>query len=271
VGARSPSRVRRPAAIIPVLTTTPSTRGDVVENTTTNRTQQRHFKPCWWPEVLHPIVVVSTTTRVGLAGLEPDEADAGGGARRRLRARTSMSRPKPSDPTRSVCPMTSMALDPDAAAAIAQMAPGLGAVQALDLERLGDDDLRCLIEAAEVADRRLASAQIALLDAADRRRLGREDGFFSAKALVRRVGRLSPGRAAARDKAMQALRDLPDINAALGRRRDRCRPGRVAGRRPRQRPRPRRHARPPAKVPSWPRPSASRSRTSRSRCAAGNE
>ena len=63
--------------------------------------------------------------------------------------------------------MTSMALDPDAAAAIAQMAPGLGAVQALDLERLGDDDLRCLIEAAEVADRRLASAQIALLDAAD--------------------------------------------------------------------------------------------------------
>ncbi len=111
--------------------------------------------------------------------------------------------------------MTSMALDPDAAAAIAQLASGLGAVQALDLERLGDDDLRCMIEAAEAADRRLASAQIALLDAADRRRLGREDGFFSAKALVRHVGRLSPGRAAARDKAMRALRDLPDINAAL--------------------------------------------------------
>ncbi|MGI9602427.1 MAG: DUF222 domain-containing protein [Acidimicrobiales bacterium] len=113
--------------------------------------------------------------------------------------------------------MKSMVLDPDAAAAVATLESGLAAIQDLDFAALGDGDLRSLIEVAETAGRRLASAQIGLLDAADRRDLGRADGFFSAKNLVRHVGRLSPGRAAARDKAMRALRQLPDVETALAR------------------------------------------------------
>lgn len=78
------------------------------------------------------------------------------------------------------------------------------------------DAIACIAE-FERLRRRIDAASIELLDQIDRRGLHRPDGHGTAKIMVRHVGNLSPGEAAARSKAARMLRDLPDVALAHSR------------------------------------------------------
>ncbi len=91
----------------------------------------------------------------------------------------------------------------------------IDAVAGLNLEFAGDKEVRGLLAGLEHCERRLASAQIATLDAVDERGLYSADGHFSAKVTGRHVARLSNGEAAGRDKTMRMFRELPDVAAAF--------------------------------------------------------
>ncbi len=88
-------------------------------------------------------------------------------------------------------------------------------VRALDLEVLDGAEVLALVDDLECEARRLRAAQLAVMAEVDRRGLHRADGHASAKVLVRHRGQLPGGEALGRDKTMRALRELPEIAAAL--------------------------------------------------------
>ncbi len=93
-----------------------------------------------------------------------------------------------------------------------------GAIDAfhqLDIDALDGAEVLALVDGLEREARRLRSLQLEVMAEVDRLGLHRADGHASAKVLVRHRGRLPAGEALGREKAMRALRELPEIAAAF--------------------------------------------------------
>ena len=80
-----------------------------------------------------------------------------------------------------------------------------------DLGGRSDAEVRALVSELEVQARKLAAAQLAVMDEVDARRLYEADGHFTAKVMIRHMGRLSCGEAAGREKARRMLAQLGEI------------------------------------------------------------
>ena len=89
-------------------------------------------------------------------------------------------------------------------------------VDTADLGLRSDAQIRALVGELEVQARRLAAAQLAVMDEVDARRLHEADGHFTAKVMVRHAGRLSCREAAGREKARKMLAQLCEVAEAFG-------------------------------------------------------
>lgn len=97
--------------------------------------------------------------------------------------------------------------------AIDQIEVGLDAVFGAGLLPHDSRDAITVIRDLEHLARRVAAAQVALVDEIDRAAQHRDDGHASAKVMVRHVAHLSDGEAKRRATAAKALRDLPEVTA----------------------------------------------------------
>jgi hypothetical protein len=88
---------------------------------------------------------------------------------------------------------------------------GLDALFAAGFDPANHHDAKAIIESLEVVGRRVGAAQVDAMEALDKSQQYLIDGHTSAKVMVRHVGRLSAGEAAARDRCAQAGRDLPGL------------------------------------------------------------
>ncbi|MGI8754435.1 MAG: DUF222 domain-containing protein [Acidimicrobiales bacterium] len=109
--------------------------------------------------------------------------------------------------------MSSTVMDPVLREAIDQVEAGLDAIFAAGLLPRDGRDAITVIRDLEAQGRRLAAAQVCLVDEIDQQRLYRPDGHASAKVMVRHVAHLSDGEAKRRASAAKALRDLPEVTA----------------------------------------------------------
>ncbi|MEQ8840209.1 MAG: hypothetical protein RIB98_04455, partial [Acidimicrobiales bacterium] len=72
-----------------------------------------------------------------------------------------------------------------------------------------------LVRSVEACARKLRAVQVRVQGELDGSGLYSADGFVSAKTMVRHCGRLSPSRAAARERGTRMAVTLPDVWAAL--------------------------------------------------------
>ena len=105
--------------------------------------------------------------------------------------------------------------DAEVRAALEAIEAGLDRLQALDLDAMPGGDVTALMAGVERITRRASATQLSLLDAVQQRELHRADGHATAKTMLRHVGRLSHGEAAARGRSMRMCRELPAVRAAF--------------------------------------------------------
>ena len=103
----------------------------------------------------------------------------------------------------------------EVAAALAAASGGVDRLLALDVVPVDVDDARALVVEVETLARKVGAAQVRLQSAIQTSGVHKQEGFASAKVLVRHVGRLSDAEAKRRELARRALEDLPLVAAAF--------------------------------------------------------
>jgi hypothetical protein len=111
--------------------------------------------------------------------------------------------------------MATEVANPELDAALGDLRVALDAVARVGVAATDERDAIAVIEATEVAGRRMDAIRVAVVDQVDQQRQYRADGHASAKVMVRHVANVSDAEAAQRAKAAKMLRHMPATKAAF--------------------------------------------------------
>jgi hypothetical protein len=104
----------------------------------------------------------------------------------------------------------------DRVEALREVEAALDRASAAGVDLIDSSDAVEAIRAVESVRRKAAALAVEVQCELDRSQAFRYDGHFSAKAMARHVGRLSPGEAAGRARGARMAPVLPAVTAALG-------------------------------------------------------